>query len=207
VIDECQSAFLKNRGILDSMLMANEVVQDLRRGGKSALCFKMDFEKAYDSVRWEFLYEMLNRMGFDSRWVMWIKGCLESATVSVLVNGSPTEEFKPTRGLRKGDPLAPFLFIVVVEGLAGLVRQAIKANLLFGIKIGRKEVELSILQFADDTLFLCQDSFSNIITLKSILRGFELASWLKINFHKSKLAGINVLKSNLDCYAKTLNCG
>ena len=207
VIDECQSAFLKNRGILDSVLLANEVVEDLRREGKSGLCLKVDFEKAYDSVRWEFLYDMLNRMGFDSRWVMWIKGCLESATVSVLVNGSPTEEFKPTRGLRQGDPLAPFLFIVVAEGLAGLVRQGVKSNILSGLKIGRKEVELSILQFADDTLFLCQDSFSNIITLKSILRGYELASGLKINFHKSKLAGVNVMKSNLDCYSKALNCG
>jgi len=125
----------------------------------------------------------------------------------VLVNGSPTEEFKSLRGLRQGDPLTHFLFIVVAEGLVGLVRQAVKANLLSGLKIGRKEVELSILQFADDTLFLCQDSFNNVITLKSILRGFEIASGLKINFHKSKLAGINVLKSNLDCYAKTLNCG
>jgi len=63
---------------------------------------------------------------------------MESATVSMLVNGSPTEEFKPTRGLRQGDPLAPFLFIMVAEGLAGLVRQANKANMLSGVKVGRE---------------------------------------------------------------------
>jgi len=108
--------------------------------------------------------------------------------------------------LRQGDPLAPFLFLVVAEGLAGLVRQAMKANILSGLKIGRKEVEISILQFADDTLFLCEDSFSNVVTLKAILRGFELASGLKINFHKSKLAGINVHRNSLLCYTKTLNC-
>ncbi|XP_068487036.1 uncharacterized protein [Phaseolus vulgaris] len=61
-------------------------------------------------------------MGFHSKWISWIRGCMESATISVLVNGSPTEEFKPSRGLRQGDPLAPFLFVVVAEGLAGLVR-------------------------------------------------------------------------------------
>jgi len=206
VIDECQSAFLTGRGMLDSVLMANEVVEDLRRSGRRGLCLKVDFEKAYDSVRWEYLYDMLHKMGFHNKWVMWIRGCLESATVSVLVNGSPTEEFKPTRGLRQGDPLAPFLFIVVAEGLAGLVRQANRANLLSGVKFGREEVDLSILQFADDTLFLCEESHSNVVTVKAILRGFELASGLKINFHKSKIAGVNVERNAMAKYAKTLNC-
>jgi len=131
---------------------------------------------------------------------------MKLAIVSVLVNGSPMEEFKPTRGLRKGDPLAPFIFIVVVEGLAGLVRQANKTNLLSGVKIGREEVKLSILQFADDTFFLCEESHSNVVTMKAILRGFELASGLKINFYKSKIAGVNVDRNALKSYAKTLNC-
>jgi len=107
IVDDSQSTFVKNRGILDSVLMANEVVKDIRRGGGSGLCLKVDFEKAYDSVRWEFLYDMLQRMGFQNKWISWIRGCMESSTVSVLVNGSPTEEFKPSRGLRQGDPLAP----------------------------------------------------------------------------------------------------
>jgi len=110
VIDESQSTFLKDRGILDSVLMVNEVVENLRRGGRSDMCLKVDFEKAYDSVRWEFLYDMLHRLGFYNRWIMWIQGCLKSATVFVLVNGCPTEEFKLSRGLRQGDPLATFVF-------------------------------------------------------------------------------------------------
>ena len=81
-----------------------------------------------------------------------------------------------------------------------------KAHLLSGLKIGRKEVEVSLLQFADDTLFLCEDSYANVVTLKAILKGFDLASGLKINFNKSKLAGINVLSRNIECYTKTLNC-
>ena len=130
IIDECQSTFLKDRGMLDSVLMANEVIEDLRRFGRSGLCLKVDFEKAYGSMRWDFLYDMLHRLSFHSKCIKWIRGCMESATVSVLVNESPTGEFKPTRGLRQGDPLAPVLFIVVVEGLTGLVRQAIKTNLM-----------------------------------------------------------------------------
>ena len=95
---------------------------------------------------------------------------------------------------------------MVDEGLFGLVRQALKAKLLSGLTIRRKEVEVSILQFTNDTRFLCEDSFDNVVTMKAILRGFELASGLKINFLKSKLGGINVHRSALDCYTKTLNC-
>jgi len=127
---------------------------------------------------------------------------LESTSISVLLNGYPTTELKPTRGLRQGDPLVPFLFIMVVEGLFGLVRHAIKANMLKGMKVGRKEVESCVLQFVDDTL----ESFSDVLTIKVILRCYELASGLKINFHKSKLAGINVERNSFYVYAKSLHC-
>jgi len=206
VIDDVQSAFLEDRGMLDSDVMANEVIEEVRRNRKSGVCLKVDFEKAYDSVRWTFLLDMLQRMGFHSKWIKWVKGCLETATVLVLVNGSPTEEFRPTRGLRQEDPLAPFLFLIVAEGLAGLVRKAVKEDLLRGIKVGRDEVDCCLLQFADDTVFLCEDSFSNVFTIKAILRVFEMASGLKVNFYKSKIAGLKVDRSNLELYTKTLNC-
>jgi len=75
-----------------------------------------------------------------------------------------------------------------------------------GVKIGTKEVVVSFLQFANDTLFFCEESWSNVVVMKSILMGFELASGLKINFHKSRLAGVNVQSNNLLCYSKFLNC-
>jgi len=108
---------------------------------------------------------MLQRLGFHSKWIKWVRGCLESSSVSVLVNGSPVEEFRPSR--RQGDFLVPFLFIMVAEGLVGLVRQALKASLLSGMKIGRNEVEVCLLQFADDTLFMCEDSLNNVIIIKA----------------------------------------
>ena len=197
VIDENQSAFLKDRGLLDSVLMANEVVEEVRRNRWSVVCLKVDYEKAYDSVRWNFLFDMLQRLGFHKNWIKWVRGCLESSMVSILINGSPMEEFKPSRGLRQGDPLAPFLFLVVAEGLAGLVRQATKKNMLRGVKVGRNEVECCMFQFADDTLFMCEDSFSNIFTIKAILRCYELVSGLKINFYKSKLAALMLIGTPL----------
>ena len=98
VIDVNQSAFLEGRGLLDSVLVANETVDFLKKEKKSGLMVKVDFEKAYDSVNWKFLFYMMGRLGFSPIWIKWIKACLESASVSVLVNGSPTEEFKPKRG-------------------------------------------------------------------------------------------------------------
>ena len=138
VIDENQSAFMKGRGLLESVLLANEVIEDVRRRRRRGVFLKVDFEKAYDSVRWSFLLDMLNRLGFHERWIKWVQGYLESTTVSILVNGCPTEEFRPTRGLRQGDPMAPFLFLVVAEGLAGLVHSSSKENLLREVKVGEK---------------------------------------------------------------------
>jgi len=191
---------------MDSVVMENEVLEGIRRNRRSGVCFKVDFEKAYDSVRWSFLYDMLGRMGFHDKWIQWIKGCWVSSSVSVLVNGSPTEEFKPTQGLRQGDPLAPFLFLVVVEGLSGLVRQALRKEVLRGVKVGRNIIQCCLLQFANDTLFLCEDSFNNIFAIKAILRCYEIVSGLKVNFHKSKVAGVNIDEYALTTYAKTLNC-
>lgn len=145
-------------------------------------------------------------MGFPAKWIKWIKVCIESPTVSVLVNGSPTDEFKMGRGLRQGDPLAPFLFLVVAEGLAALMRRAVERNYFKGIKVGAGGLSVSMLQFADDTVFFGEPSLQNIITLKSILRCFEIASGLRVNFFKSSLTGISVSGRSLNTFADTLNC-
>ena len=97
-------------------------------------------EKAYDSVSWQFLFYMMRRMGFHERWISWIKGCLTSASIYILVNGSPTTEFKPKKGLRQGDPLASFLFDLVDEGLIGLMREVITKNYFQSFLVGKNKV-------------------------------------------------------------------
>ncbi|GKC82420.1 cysteine-rich receptor-like protein kinase [Tanacetum coccineum] len=109
-------AFIRSQ-ILDGALLANEIILFANQSDLKLLCLKVDFEKAFDSVCWSFLDDTMVNMGFREKWRSWIHGCLYSASVSVLVNGSPTGEFSMTRGIRQGDLLYPYLFLMVAESL------------------------------------------------------------------------------------------
>ena len=121
--------------------------------------------------------------------------------MSVLVNGSPNSEFYPKRGLCQGDPLALFLFLIVAEGLAGVVRKAVEKNL----EVGVQNVKVNMLQYVDDTLFLCEANFKYVCNLKVILHCFELASGLKVNFSKSKIGGVRVDRTLIQQFAAILH--
>jgi hypothetical protein len=199
-------AFLKGRHLVDGVLVINEFVDLAKKSGRECLIFKVDFEKAYDSVDWGFLEYMLRRFHFCDKWIGWIKACVFAGNLSVLVNGSPTSEINIQRGLKQGDPLAPFLFLLVVEGFAGLMRSVVDKNLFKGFAVGSEGLVISHLQFADDTLCIGKASLDNLWTLKAILRGFELASGLKVNFLKSCLIGVNVPRGFMDMACGFLNC-
>ncbi|GKC64300.1 RNA-directed DNA polymerase, eukaryota, reverse transcriptase zinc-binding domain protein, partial [Tanacetum coccineum] len=139
VIGDCispmQSAFIKGRYILDGPLILNEVLDWYRQRKKEFMDFKVDFEKAFDSLRWDFLDLILDKLGFGSKWRAWISGCLHNARSSLLINGSPTKEFELFRGQRQGDPMSPFLFILAMEGLHALTHKAKVLGLFKGASI------------------------------------------------------------------------
>jgi len=121
---------------MNGLLIANEAVDEARKLKKELLLFKVDFEKAYDSIDLNYLDIVMSRMGLPTLWRKWINECIGTASASVLVNGSPTAEFPLKRGLRQGDPLSPFLFLLAAEGLNVLMKAVVDSNLFTGYQFG-----------------------------------------------------------------------
>ena len=153
------------------------------------LC-KLDIEKAYDQINWNFLTTVLFKMGFKEKWLGWIKRCISTASFSVMSNGSPEGFFRSSSGLRHGDPLSPYLFVLGMEAFSFLVDRAVEEDFIFGYKFkGRNGIERHIthLLFADNTLVFCKDIDDQMTYLSWILAWFEALSGLRINLDKSSL--------------------
>ncbi|RVX09485.1 Transposon TX1 uncharacterized 149 kDa protein [Vitis vinifera] len=134
-IHSTQGAFVQGRQILDAVLIANEIVDEKRRSGEEGVVFKIDFEKAYDHMSWDFLDHVLEMKGFSPRWRKWMRGCLSSVSFPVLVNGNEKGWVKASRGLRQGNPLSPFLFIIVADVLSRMLLKAEEKNVLEGFRV------------------------------------------------------------------------
>ncbi|GJR00332.1 RNA-directed DNA polymerase, eukaryota [Tanacetum coccineum] len=201
-----QSAFMKGRQIMDGPMILNEILNWCKKEKKKTLIFKVDFEKAYDSVCWDYLQDVMFKMGFGRKWCAWIRGCLESSVTSILVNGSPTDEFKIRRGLRQGDPLSPFLFILAMEGLHMLISRAIHSSQLHGLQIGNGDVTVSHLFYADDVIFLGEWNVINVSNIVLLLQCFFLVSGLKINLAKCRLMGVGVPIGEITEMANIIGC-
>ncbi|GJZ61623.1 RNA-directed DNA polymerase, eukaryota [Tanacetum coccineum] len=205
IVNEVQSAFIAERQILDGPFILNEVMQWCTSKKKQALIFKVNFEKAYDSVRWDFLDEVLQKFGFGNKWRMWIQSCLRSSRGSILINGSPTEEFQFFKGLKQGDPLSPFLFILIMESLHLSFQRVVEAGMFTGIKLS-SSVTLSLMFYADDAMFLGQWNDGNIDTLVHVLECFYQASGLRINMSKIKIMSVHVEGEKVKQAASKLGC-
>ncbi|GJT65593.1 RNA-directed DNA polymerase, eukaryota [Tanacetum coccineum] len=155
-----------------------------------------------DAVSFFFTEE---KFGFGSKWRGWIHNCLHSSKGSILVNGSPTDEFHFRRGLKQGDPLSPFLFILVMESLHLSFQNVVDEGLFKGVSVG-SSLQLSHLFYADDVIFMGQWSESNIITIVHALDCFHKASGLRMNLQKSKLLGIAVEDEKVSRAAMKMGC-
>jgi hypothetical protein len=132
IIGPMQSAFIPGRLITDNALIAFECIHAMKNGNnnsKKFCAYKLDLSKAYDHVDWGFLEGVLRRLGFHSKWVQWVMACVTIVQYSVCFNNVPLETFKPTHGLRQGDPLSPYLFLFVTDGLSKLIQHETQQGL------------------------------------------------------------------------------
>lgn len=162
VISPTQSGFLPGRSTSEGILVANELVDEVKRSSSSFVIFKADIEKAFDSVSCGYLFAIMRSMGFGETWIGWIRECLRTVRIAVLVNGSPTNEISMSRGLRQGDPLSPLSFLIAAKGLNGLIEVAKEAGMLKGVVVGREKTIITHLQYADDTLLIGEASDGEI---------------------------------------------
>jgi len=163
------------------------------RSGKAGLLCKLDLEKAYDYVNWDFLLYILQRCGFGEKWRDWIEFCISMVRFSILLNGTPSGFFQSSRGLREDDLLSPSLFVVVMESLSQMLDATILQGLLTSFSMGTKDNEelvVNHLLFADDTLIFCGAQAGHVRNLRCTFLCFEASSGLRINLDKSKIVPI-----------------
>lgn len=163
-MSEVQTTYIKKRQITDGPLTVDEVIRWSKITKKKKSCFlKLTiYHKAFDSLNWNFLDSVIAQIGFSVQWRNWIKGCLSSTNSSVLVNGSPTREFKIQKGLHQGYPLSPFLFIFAVAAPHIVIQDAIGKKIFHDIKVGKDGVLVSNLHFANDALIIGEWSLENV---------------------------------------------
>jgi hypothetical protein len=155
IISPNQSAFLPGKLITDNILAAYETMHSMHSRMWSKVGFmgiKLDMSKAYDRVEWGFLEAVMTKLGFASRWIKLVLECISTVRYSIVVNGSPVGNIIPTRGLRQGDPLSPYLFILCAEALSCMITHAEITGVLTGVPTSPKGPRLSHLLFADNSL-------------------------------------------------------
>ena len=136
------------------------------------MALKIDTEKAFDTMEWSFLLNVLRLHGFSPTWINWVSQCISTPTFSFLINGSPFGNVKSSRGLRQGDPLSPFLYIIGADVLSRLLQRAESLGSLQGIKISPGCPQISHLQFADDLLIFSKANPTSATTILNCLTSY-----------------------------------
>lgn len=190
IISDTQGAFVSGRLISDNIIIAHEMIHGLHTNDSVAegwMAVKTDMSKAYDRVEWNFLEVLMEKMGFDRVWIRWIMACVRTVSFSILMNGVSHGFIKPERGIRQGDPLSPFLFILCAEALVHRLTLSEEEGRLSGIKIAAECPSVHHLLFADDSLLLCKANKDEASELIACLSSYGEASGQMVNPQKSSI--------------------
>ncbi|KAL6188703.1 hypothetical protein ACLB2K_040094 [Fragaria x ananassa] len=188
VVSPLQSAFVLGRLISDNTLVATEVAHFLHTNRTDHFSLKLDIRKAYDRLEWEFVRCILLKLGFATEWVELIMTTLTTVSYSFLVNGEVCGLVRPKRGIRQGDPLSPYLFILCAEGLSSLIQHLATSQGIQGMKLSSEALLLHHLLFANDNLLFGTATEEECQQYQNILYTYEIASEQRVNLEKSNVA-------------------
>ena len=189
LISPTQCSFVPRRQITDNIIIVQEMMHTMRRkqGKKGLMAVKIDFEKAYDRLRWSFIRDSLLQLRLPQQMVDLVMNCIRSAKLQILWNGEPLEAFTPSRGIRQGDPLSPYLYVICMERLTHLIEFEISMGNWRPVRASRGGPLLSNLAFADDLILFAEASVDQAQVIRECLDKFCAASGSKVSFDKSRV--------------------
>lgn len=199
IISPNQRAFVEGRWIAENTIIAHEVVHKIKKhkGNSGLILIKMDIKKAYDRLEWDCVMKALNAWGFSLEVQQIIRNCLDTVQYSLLLNGDISGTFSPSRGLRQGNLLSPFIFILCSELLTRLLLKEENEGRLHGIKVSRNAPAISHLMFADDLLMMFKANKEEVLAFKRTLDMFFGWFGQEANVNKSSiLFSKNTTKEN-----------
>jgi hypothetical protein len=199
-----QSAFVKGRFIQDNLMLVQQTTRFLHQQKHTHFLFKLDISKAFDSVSWAFLIEVMKKMGFDTIWCDMISGLLATSSTQILLNGVPGDFIVHQRGLRQGDPLSPTLFILVIDILSRLVEKASDEGRLQPLSTRQLRHRISL--YADDAVVFLKPEAADIALTTELLKLFGKASGLHTNIQKSSVAPIRCDAHIIEATKELLSC-
>ncbi|KAL0295381.1 UNVERIFIED_CONTAM: hypothetical protein Sradi_6838600 [Sesamum radiatum] len=196
LIDYSQTAFVPGRSITDNIMLAQELLSGYNIARSPKRCtIKIDIQKAYDSVQWDFLLETLKIFKFPHRFVTWMEQCVTTAAFSIALNGQLHGFFKGSKGIRQGDPSSPYLFVLVMELFHVLLQLRVQTEGDFRFHWKCAELGILNLCFADDVLIFCAGDVPSVRRVKVVLEEFAELSGLQVNSSKSTVIFSKAIQS------------
>lgn len=190
IISESQSAFIPGRLITDNIMIAFKVMHYIKRKKIERNCWmaiKLDMSKAYDQVEWKYLEDVLYQMNSNQRVIQLFMSCMTSVHYKISHAGRNFGSIVLERGLRQGDPLFSYLFLICIEGLTRVLQKFENRKLIHGIKVVGSAHAISHMFFVDDFYIFCKAKFESAHNVMDLLKIFERASGKQINVDKSSV--------------------